>query len=115
MGFALCLCGLAACADGRRTPDVILLSLDSVRADALTFRDERTTPALAQLARRGTVFTHAVSGSSWTLPAHAQMFTGQPPALHGVQDDERCIDPLTRTLPECLAGRGLMTLGFWSG
>lgn len=109
------LCGLAACAESVRPPDVILISLDSVRADALTFLDPETTPNLASLASRGTIFTRAVSGSSWTLPAHAQMFTGQPPVLHGVQDDERKIDPLTRTLPECLAQRGFATMGFWSG
>jgi arylsulfatase A-like enzyme len=107
--------GLAACSERPRPPDVILISLDSVRADALTFLDEESTPVLAALAKRGTVFTRAVSGSSWTLPAHAQMFTGQPPLLHGVQDDERKIDPLTSTLPECLAERGFATAGFWSG
>ena len=93
----------------------MLLSLDSVRADALTFRDRETAPTLAALAERGTVFTLALSGSSWTLPSHAQMFTGQPPQLHGVHHDERKIDPLTQTLPECLSAAGYATVGAWSG
>ena len=104
-----------ACSEPPRPPDIILLSLDSVRADELTFRDAGVSPHLAELANRGTVFNRAVSGSSWTLPSHAQMFTGQPPQLHGVQDDERNIDPVTRTLPECLSDAGYATAGFWSG
>ena len=94
---------------------MILISLDSVRADDLTFLNEDATPVLAELARSGVAFEHVVSGSSWTLPTHAQMFTGQPPVLHGVQGDSIKIDPLTTTLPEVLSRAGYATAGFWSG
>jgi len=114
------LLAAAACAacggDGRPPgPDVVLISLDSVRADALTFLDAEATPRLFELARRGTVFTQACSGSSWTLPAHAQLFTGLPPVVHGVQEDSVRIDPLTPTLPELLERAGYLGLGFFSG
>jgi len=98
-----------------KPPHVLFISLDSVRADDLTFTDAERAPHMTKLAERGTIFTRASSGSSWTLPAHVQMFTGQPPTLHGVQADHHRIDPLTKTLPECLAERGYESAGFWSG
>ncbi len=98
-----------------RPPDIVLISLDSVRADELTFRDESVAPALAALARRGTVFREAIAGSSWTLPSHAELFTGSPPALNGVNLDTIAMDPLQATLPELLAARGYLTAGFFSG
>ena len=112
------LIALAACADpgpGPDAPDVLLISIDSVRADTLTFLDPETTPHLAALAKRGTVFTQAVSGTSWTLPSHAQMFTGMPPSVHGTQTDDVRIDPATRTLPEALSDGGWHTAGYWTG
>ena len=118
LACATALLALGACSDPSDLadrPDVLLISIDSVRADTLTFLDPETTPNLARLARRGTVFTQAVSGSSWTLPAHAQMFTGQPPAVHGVQKDDLRIDPATPTLSEVLSRGGWRTAGFWTG
>ena len=106
---------LGACGAEDAPPDVLFVSLDSVRADHLTFEDADTAPAMTRLAERGTRFRQAVSGTSWTLPAHAQMFTGNPPLIHGAQTDVIRIDPLHRTLPELLSERGYATLGFWTG
>jgi arylsulfatase A-like enzyme len=106
---------LAGCGPTEAPRTVVLISLDSVRADALDPRDADTAPAIARLAERGTVFTEAVSGSSWTLPAHAQMFTGAPPAFHGVQRDDFAIDPLVQTLPVALSEAGWFTAGWWTG
>ncbi len=94
---------------------MILISLDTVRADTLTFQDAATAPHLTDLARRGTIFSEAVSGSSWTLPAHAQMFTGCPPTLHGVEHDDVTLDPRMPTLPELLRDEGYATAGFFTG
>lgn len=106
----------AACApDAPRPPDVLLISLDSVRADALTFLDAERAPNLHALARRGVVFEQALAGSSWTLPSHAQMFTGAPPPVHGVRTDDLRIDPRMSTLPERLDAAGYHTAGFWTG
>jgi arylsulfatase A-like enzyme len=107
---------LSGCSGGGEPPpDVLLISLDSVRADTLTFLDEATAPNMARLAKRGTVFTQALSGTSWTLPAHAQMFTGNPPLVNGVQVDTIRIDPLHVTLPEELRRRGYWNAGFFTG
>ena len=114
--LAALLLALAApgCGGGDR-PDVLFLSLDTVRADALTVLDRKAAPNLARIARAGVVFTQATAGSSWTLPSHAQMFTGLPPALHGVNDDGLRIDPGVPTLPEVLQSGGWRTAGFWTG
>ncbi|MHC5212668.1 MAG: sulfatase [Planctomycetota bacterium] len=105
-----------ACAErSEAPPDVLLISLDTVRADALDFLDAETAPHLAALARRGTVFTQAIAGSSWTLPSHAQMFTGQPPVVHGVRTDAVRIDPAVPTLPERLQAAGYWTAGLYTG
>jgi arylsulfatase A-like enzyme len=95
-------------------PNILLISLDTVRADFLTFRDSETAPHMTALARDGTIFTQAVSGTSWTLPAHVQMFTGTPPALHGVQSDDVLMDPRMPTLPELLAKEGYFTAGIFT-
>ena len=119
--FTLCACAsLLAAGCSEPTPeaqpfDVLLISLDTVRADALTFVDPEAAPNLARLARSGTIFTQAVSGSSWTLPAHAQLFTGQPPSLHRVETDDVSIDEHTPTVPTVLREHGWATQGYWTG
>ena len=116
LGALALLVELASCSETVAAPiDVLLISIDSVRADALTFRDPVATPRMTAFAQAGTVFTRAISGSSWTLPAHAEMFTGNPPLLHGVQYDDIAIDPLMPTLPELMRANGYFTAGFWTG
>ena len=92
-------------------PNVILISLDTVRADFLTFDDPETAQNMVELAQRGTIFESAVSATSWTLPAHVQMFTGTPPTRHGVETDFEMIDPLTPLLPQILDRAGYFTAG----
>jgi len=108
---------VCACADSS-TPadyDVLVISLDTVRADALTFRDAQAAPHLSALAKEGTVFTQAIAGTSWTLPSHAQLFTGQPPSLHRAEVDDTALDARTPTLPQLFRDAGWFTAGFWSG
>jgi arylsulfatase A-like enzyme len=83
-------------------PNILFISLDTVRADFLTFRDLETARNMTELAARGTVFTQAISGTSWTLPSHVQMFTGTPPPRHGVESDREVIDLQMPFLPEVL-------------
>ncbi|MBX2798786.1 MAG: sulfatase [Myxococcales bacterium] len=72
-----------------RRPDVILLSIDTLRADHLgAYGYERdTSPFLDELAAEGTVFEAAWSPSPWTLPSHATMLSGALPAQHGAIED----------------------------
>lgn len=66
-------------------PDVILITMDTVRADHLSLygyaRD--TSPVLQEFARQATVFRHAISAGDMTLSSHASIFTGLYPSQHG--------------------------------
>lgn len=77
-------------------PDVILVSLDTLRADHLgSYGYHRpTSPHLDRLAASGYRFEHAVSQSPWTRPSHRSLFSGQYPLTFG---GERTI-PLASTL-----------------
>jgi arylsulfatase A-like enzyme len=92
-------------------PDVILVSIDTLRADHLSsYGYERaTSPFLDSLAASGTRFNHARSNSPWTLPAHVTMLTGQLPVTHQVTDDHLSLDPTVRVLPEAMAEAGYAT------
>ena len=97
-----------------RRPNVLLISIDTTRADYLTFEDPETAPALSEAARSGTIFDQAVSGSNWTLPSHAQMFSGMAPAYHGSEMDRITLDPALPLLAEILQQAGFQTLGVYS-
>jgi arylsulfatase A-like enzyme len=100
-----------------RHPNVLLVSIDSLRADHLGSygypRD--TTPSIDRLARRGALFETAISSASWTVPAHMTMLTGLPPEVHGVNDRFSALSPDAVTLAEALHGAGYQTAAFISG
>jgi arylsulfatase A-like enzyme len=68
-------------------PNVVLIILDTVRADHLSAYGygRKTTPYLETLAAQGTVFDNAVASSSWTLPSHVSILTGRYPREHGAE------------------------------
>ncbi|MDB4433186.1 sulfatase [bacterium] len=77
---------------GRSSPrSLVIVTLDTTRVDHLSpYGYQRgTTPNLEAFARRAVRFRRAWSTSSWTLPAHASLFTGLYPAGHGAHYDAR--------------------------
>ena len=76
-------------------PHVLIVTLDTTRVDYLSVYgyDLPTTPCLERLARDATLFTRARSTSSWTLPAHASLFTGKFPPSHGARAGPRAEGP----------------------
>lgn len=66
-------------------PNIILITLDTVRADHLSCYDYRrlTTPNLDRFSREGILFKNAYAPAPWTLASHASMFTGMYPSKHG--------------------------------
>ena len=128
--FALMLAGLGvycirpsfraiAAAAGPETgtgkPNIILITLDTVRADHLSVYGypRLTTPNLDKWAQRGVVFENAIAPSSWTLASHASMFTGLLPHQHGA-DWANPWDGGRWTLADVLRLRGYVTGGFTS-
>ena len=96
-----------------KSPNVILIVLDTVRADNLGLYGyaRNTTPNLEALAKRGVRFDQARSTSPFTLGTHASLFTG-----HWMTDTSVKVNaPLDGALPtiaEHLRDRGYATAGF---
>jgi tetratricopeptide (TPR) repeat protein len=81
----------AAAGEGRRAPlDVLLITIDTWRADATGFGGRRPspTPLLDRLAAGGRVFTDAHAHNVVTLPSHTNILTGLYPFQHGVRDNQ---------------------------
>ena len=94
-------------------PNIVVISLDTVRADRLTpygFMDA-PMPAFERIAAEGVVFDRALTVAPLTLPAHTSLFTGLYPPAHGVHDNA---DPPLPTAHVTLAER-LRPLGFRTG
>lgn len=71
--------------------NIILISVDTLRASSLSCYGYplETTPYMDRFAKDALIFTNAVSSSSWTLPAHASLFTGLVPYRHGAHYADR--------------------------
>jgi arylsulfatase len=99
---------LAAC---RETPPprvLLLVSVDTLRADELgAYGSERgLTPHLDELARESTVFTAAYAPASLTLPSISTLFTGRYPEELGVRNNESAVPESVPTLATELTTRG---------
>ncbi len=69
----------------RPKPNILLITLDTVRWDRISCygQAKNTTPTIDKLAAEGVRYQRAITPASWTLPAHASMFTGVLPSRHG--------------------------------
>ena len=78
---------LAGCGGERQPPHIFVLSIDTLRADALApwGKTPVETPTASALAAEGTVFTRAVTPMGITIPVHATLLTGLMPRVHGVR------------------------------
>ena len=61
-------------------PDVLLISIDDLRADRVR---PDLMPNLSRLSREAIRFTSAYSEATWTLPGHASLLTSLYPGSHG--------------------------------
>ena len=93
-------------------PNVILLTIDTLRADMLNCYGYNTplTPNIDRLAASGIRFEQAISGGSWTQAAFPVIMTSSYPAMYG-----GCLGRLASERPspiETLAAHGYTTGGF---
>ena len=101
-------------------PNVILITMDTVRADHLSLYgyERDTTPNLKKLSEESTLYTHAIASGDMTLSTHASIFTGTYPRQHGAHFDPwngcnggRPLSDKFHTLAEILSQKGYLTMG----
>ena len=114
----LLVAALTACGSEPRRPSVLVISIDTLRADHLGSygygRD--TSPHVDALADEGVLFEQHISSSSWTLPAHTALFTGVSDSVHGcVEALGTSLSPAFTTLAERFQEAGYPTGGFYAG
>ncbi len=99
-----------------RRPNLILISIDTLRADHLTCYgyERQTSPNLDRLAEKSFLFTRSYSTSTWTLPSTATLLTGLLPAQHNVRRRRDSLGDLP-TLAKTLSDAGYRTVGFVDG
>jgi len=104
-----------------RQPNILLLIVDCLRADAVSANGyaRPTTPNLDQIAKDGTRFTGAISQASWTRPSLPTLLTDLYPSEHGVLDLEEdpsapaaALDDSVTTIAERLKAAGYATAMF---
>ena len=94
-----------------KRPNVLFVSLDTLRADHLgTYGWKRpTSPNFDAFAAKSVVFEQAQSSSSWTLPSLATLMTSLLPSTHRCEKDSSRLDPGYTTLAEILREAGYDT------
>jgi len=105
---------LSTAATAPDRPPVVLISLDTLRADHLSAHGyhRETTPHLDRFAREdAALFENAFTPETWTLPSHMTMLTGLLPPQHGVARD-RPLQGHIRTLQEVLQQESYLTAAF---
>jgi arylsulfatase A-like enzyme len=107
---------LAGCGREAPRPDMVLITIDTLRPDALGWIGQRNdTPTLDRLAREGLAFRNGVTSVPITLPAHAAMMTGCYPFRLGLRDNGQTLAEDAPTLAARLAAQGYRTAAFVSG
>ncbi|MEC4685154.1 MAG: sulfatase [Nitrospirota bacterium] len=94
-------------------PNIILISIDTLRADHLSCYGYHrpTTPNIDRLAAEGTIYRQNYSTGVWTPPGHASMLTGLYVSEHGVYGEKRLADEIP-TVATILKENGYQTAGF---
>ena len=96
-------------------PNVLLITIDTLRADRLGCYGyaKAQTSAIDRIAAEGILFTNAVSHVPLTRPSHASIFTGLNPFEHGVHDNVApSLSEKIPTLAEVLQNIGYTTAAF---
>ena len=116
-GLALCAVTLSSCTappPESTPPNIIVISLDTLRRDAVGLWNddpEVQTPNLDGLARTTVVFDDAWAQIPFTLPSHMSVFTGLYPDVHGVDRKKSRLSDGVPTLSTILHDAGYNTIG----
>jgi arylsulfatase A-like enzyme/Flp pilus assembly protein TadD len=113
LSFVLLACAIAIAAPAER-PNIIVITLDTTRADRMGFLGSKRglTPNLDATARDGVVFSRAYSHVPLTTASHATIFTGTYPQFNHVNDFGIPLSARLPYLPELLRQQGYHTGAF---
>jgi arylsulfatase A-like enzyme/tetratricopeptide (TPR) repeat protein len=102
---------------GEEQLNVILISIDTLRADALGCYggENAETPTIDGLAAGGVLFTGCKTPTPLTLPSHTTMLTGTYPPYHGVHINDVAVPGDLVFLSEILSDNGFGTAGIIGG
>jgi choline-sulfatase len=114
LAAAIAGCGRSALSDRAAGMNVLLLVVDTQRADHVSCYgyERETTPNADRLASRGVLFRDASVQASFSQGSYASLFTGLHPQSHGVRDHPSELGPEFQTMAEVLKGSGFRTAGF---
>jgi len=98
-------------------PPVILISVDTLRADHLSCYgySRLRTPHIDALERGGTLFAEISSQAPITLPSHVSLFTSTYPFANGIRENGQIVPPGAVTLATILNAHGYNTAAFIGG
>lgn len=108
-------CGGTPSSPGTAVDSVLLITLDTLRADHLSCYGPSPvpTPNIDALRARGALVRHAWTTMPMTTPAHASILTGRHPSSHGVRTNSSVRLPAeVTTLAEVLSAAGRRTAAF---
>jgi choline-sulfatase len=114
LGALLTASLLAVDVPKKTSPDVYLITIDTLRADHLHCYgyEKIATPAIDELAKSGIRFSQAFTPSPLTNTSHTTILTGLLPSSHGVTDFGIPLAPSHSTMAELLAQHGYHTAAF---
>jgi arylsulfatase A-like enzyme len=94
-------------------PNVVLISIDTLRADHLESHGyvRKTAPTLTKLATLGIRFERAISQASWTLPSMASILSSEYPFQHRAVTSTGLMHNRLITIAEALQAEGYYTIG----
>jgi arylsulfatase A-like enzyme len=104
---ALTLSFASGCGQSPMRTDVVLIVVDTLRADAL--QNPERTPALTRLGDEGVRFSEAFAHVPLTLPSHTVLFSSRLPGRSGVRGNGRVVRETLPLLAPWLAEQGWRT------
>lgn len=108
------LLGLSSACGNATPPDVLIVTVDTLRADHIGAYGSTVTetPNIDRLADQGALFVHAAAPMPLTRPSHFTLFTSRYPREHGVMNNAMALPESALTLAEIFASKGYRTGAF---
>lgn len=114
--LALLLVPLSSCAAPQKLPSILIITVDTLRADYLGPYGDSTaqTPNIDKLAASATLFERAAAPMPLTRPSHFSLLTARYPREHGVVNNAMALPEGAITVTEILRDKGYTTAAFLS-